>query len=171
MSAKKFVIVCYKEELLIDYLDKNKDYIKEYVYIKHIAEEEDKVDHIHLFIEFNNPKNRKPISNALNINEILIQSCKSKKSILRYFLHKDFPNKIQYEIENLISNIDINILHCMIESKVETEEEYLQQQIDYIDNGLRLTDLIRISIEDKNVNQLRRYWNILKYFYENSGKY
>lgn len=171
MSAKKYVIVCYNEELLLNYLDKNRDYIKEYAYIKHIAEAEDKVDHIHLYLEFNDPKNRKPIANALKINEMLIQSCKSKKSILRYFLHKDFPNKIQYEINEIMSNIDINLLYCLIEEKVETEEDYLQQQIDYLDNGLKLTDLIRVSIEDRNVSQLRKYWNILKYFYENVEKF
>lgn len=171
MSAKKFVIVCYNEELLVDYLDKNREYIKEYAYIKHLAEEEDKVDHIHLFLEFKDPKNRKPIANALNINEILIQSCKSKKSLYRYFLHKDFPNKIQYNINEIITNIDLNVLHCLIESDVETEEEYLQQQINFIDNGLKLTDLIRISIEDKNLAQLRRYWNIIKYFYENTERF
>lgn len=170
MSAKKYIIVCYNEELLSNYIENNKDSILEYAYIKHQPELEEKKEHFHLYLEFHTPKNKQPIAKALGINEILIQSCKSKKSTFKYFIHKD-TNKIQYKIEDIITNIDMNIIYCMTEDNIETEEDYLKQQLEYFDIGMKLTDLIKLSIEDRNLDKLRRYWNILKYYYENTPKF
>lgn len=171
MSAKKYLIVCYNEELLINYIENNKEYILEYAYIKHQPEEEEKKQHYHFFIEFHTPKNKQPIAKSLGINEILVQSCRNKKNTFKYFIHKDNPNKIQYNLEDIITNIDMNILYCITQDSVETEEEYLNQQIEYFEIGMKLTDLIKLSIEDRNLDKLRRYWNIIKYYYENTLKF
>lgn len=171
MSAKKFIIVCYNEDLLVDFLNDKKEEIKEYAYIKHLPEEEDKKEHFHLFLEYNTPKNKGPIAKALNINELLIQSCRSKQNTFKYFIHKDLNNKIQYNIDDIITNINLGIIHGLVEYNVETEEDYLYQQINYLENGFKLTDIIKLSIKDKNLHQLRRYWHIIKYFYENTERF
>lgn len=166
MSAKKFAIVCYNEELIIKYIEENRDKIKEWAYIKHQPESDEKRQHFHLFLEFETPKNAKPISNALEIHIMLVSSCRDKYSLLRYFLHLSFPNKIHYEIEDIITNIDIHILRSILILNVETDEDFMSNILDYIKNGFSMIDIINICIKDKTIYELRKYWQIIKFYYD-----
>lgn len=166
MSAKKFSIVCYNEELLVNYLEENKDKITEWAYIKHQPETDEKKEHFHLFLEFETPKNASPIAKALDINIMLVSSCRNKYSLLRYFLHLSFPNKIRYEIEDIVSNIDIHILRSILILNIETPEDFLFDIIEYIKNGFSMKEIVHICIQNRTINELRRYWQIIKFYYD-----
>ena len=168
MSAKNFNIVCYDEHLLKEFLLEYANSIKEYAYIKHLPESEEKKEHYHVFIEFFNPKNHSTIAKQLNVNIRLVQTCKDRYKLIRYFVHKDNLDKIQYEIDEIITDMDINVIYNILNdiNKYKRDEEFLSLQLDYLHSGLTLNNLIALAISNKNLAELRKYWNIIKYYYE-----
>lgn len=168
MSAKKFNIVCYDEQKLTDFISSNHFTIREYAYIKHIAESEEKKEHFHLYLEFYNPKNHSSIAKQLDVNVKLVQTCKDKFKLLCYFLHKYDLDKIQYDISDIESNIDYNIIYNIVNNDkiFKSDEDFLGHQIQYIYEGFTLNNIIQLSIQNKNLHLLRKYWHILKYYYE-----
>jgi len=63
--------------------------------------------HYHIFLEFPNARYITGLANELNIEANMLEVVRNKSRLLRYFLHKDSPEKHQYEISEIHSNFEI----------------------------------------------------------------
>lgn len=65
----------------------------------------DKKAHIHLVVKFDNSKELGFVARTLGIDSRFVQKVESRSGMMRYLLHKDNPEKYQYPVTDLITNI------------------------------------------------------------------
>lgn len=63
--------------------------------------------HVHAYIEFPNPRSFKSVAELLNVPENQVQKVIDKNGILQYLVHKNQPEKYQYNFEDITSNFDL----------------------------------------------------------------
>ena len=87
---RNFMILLYPEwDNFKDILQDLKGSFKNYAYIKHIAEEEEKKEHIHFILSLDNPRSIYSLSKRIEVPSNLIQNIKSLRGSCRYLIHKD----------------------------------------------------------------------------------
>ena len=107
---------------------------KYWVYILHSAEDDEKKDHYHCLIKLDNATTISSIANRLGIPIYHVQYVKNIRSMCRYFLHADDPNKKQYSIDDChISKLFIRKFRKNFED-IKTEEEIIEDIYFWIDN-------------------------------------
>lgn len=74
---------------------------KKWAYIKHIPESNEKKEHFHVIISFDNAKKKSTLSKQLGIQENYIDEIKNFRSICRYLIHKDDDDKFQYDLSQV----------------------------------------------------------------------
>lgn len=133
---RNFNVLLYPDTTSYNYNDvifKLNEY-KYYAFIEHRPENDEKKPHTHLFIHLDNACTKSAIANNLGIPQNFVQETKSVRSSCRYLTHIDYPDKIQYDYN------DINI-STMFERKfkknfedLETEEQIINNIFEFIDN-------------------------------------
>lgn len=100
-SYRHFIAILYKDSDIYNYDDIifNLNQFKYYAYITHQPEKEESKEHTHLFISLDSATTIKNIAKRIGIPENYIQYVKSVRSSIRYLTHIDYPEKIQYSIE------------------------------------------------------------------------
>lgn len=73
-----------------------------YAYIIH--DKDGTENHIHYILNIAGSRSIKSISEMLDVNPQYIQVCKKNKGYARYLLHKDDPEKYQYDINQVFTN-------------------------------------------------------------------
>lgn len=63
--------------------------------------------HVHAYIEFPNPRSFKSVAELLNVPENQVQKVIDKNGILQYLIHKNQPDKYQYNFTDITSNFDL----------------------------------------------------------------
>ena len=63
--------------------------------------------HIHVYIEFPNPRSFKSIADILDIPENMVCKVIDKNGILQYLIHKNQPDKFQYNFSDIHTNFDL----------------------------------------------------------------
>lgn len=87
---------------------------KNWAYIKHQPEENEKKPHYHVILSFENARSKKSLSNKLGVPENYIDEIKSFRTMCRYLIHKDDEDKFQYSLDQ------VKVSKCF-------EREYLKQ--------------------------------------------
>lgn len=114
MRVKLCEIVQQLEYLSVEKIEevlKEKDCIRDYAYIIHDRDIDDKgalkKAHIHLAIRFNNSYDTKHIAQWFGITENYISKVKGKwVDVLKYLTHKNAKDKYQYSDDDVVSNFD-----------------------------------------------------------------
>lgn len=79
-----------------------------WAYIDHSPDKEDdendKHFHTHLLIRSAGTRRIKEIAEQLEIPPNFVQVCRHRRSLMRYFIHLDNPDKIQYKLEDVHTN-------------------------------------------------------------------
>ena len=99
--------------------------------------EEEKKAHYHVMLMFGGVKSYEQVEEVLkplkNARAKLIQKVHSTKSLIRYFLHLDHPDKHQYKKSDLVAygGVDINDL-----IRPSTSERYtmIAEMMDFVDD-------------------------------------
>lgn len=100
---RNFMLLLYPEwDNYQDILFDIKGSFKNYAYIKHTKESEEKKDHVHLLLSIDNARTISSISKRLDIPINLIQPVKSLRASCRYLIHKDSEDKFQYDLSDVI---------------------------------------------------------------------
>lgn len=128
MDRKKkyytFCMVIYKDSTDYDY-SKLLGYIEQnweqYAYICHQPEKEQKKEHIHILVHFNNKRYISAIAKELNIGENYIQPC-NLIPMLRYLIHFDDEDKIQYSPYEVFGPLQEKLIACIKTKKDENEQ-------------------------------------------------
>lgn len=118
-----------------------------------------KKEHYHILISFNGPttyNNVRKISKEL-LSDVEVKPVKSVKGIIRYFTHKDNPEKAQYD-ENEIEYLNGYDVTDILMTK--TELEYMKKCIIQLARELKIdeyADLVNYTID----NSMYDYFKVL----------
>lgn len=107
--------------------------LKYYAYIKHLPEEDEKLEHYHLYLQLDNPTTKEALSKRLGIPAQKIELVKNRRGAVRYLTHIDYPDKIQYDIDEIkVSGLFKRKFLKHFED-IKTEEEIIQELYNWID--------------------------------------
>lgn len=140
--TRNWTVVVYPESLPDKWIEILNSFNIEYVVSplhdsdKNGAEEEKKA-HYHVLLMFGGVKTYEQVSELIEpLNCPKPQKVHSAKSLVRYFLHLDHPDKHQYKKEDLISYGGVDIAELLRPSSSE-RYSMLAEIMDFIDdNGL-----------------------------------
>lgn len=122
---------------------------KNYAYIKHFPESNEKKEHYHVILSFENARSKKSLSNKLGVPENYIDEIKSFRTICRYLIHKDDDDKFQYSLDQ------VKISKCF-ERQYKKQFDDLESEEDIINNiyifisslsSLSYTEALRVLIQ------------------------
>lgn len=129
---------CDNEKVLNEVVERFS--VKDYAIIKHDKDSNSTTGevsraHFHMFLNYeDNTKHTKQnlikILNGMNINAH-VENVRSESKCLRYLLHLDNPEKYQYQLSELKTNIEDIKSRMKISEKVGTLKKLMQ----YIDNA------------------------------------
>lgn len=153
IQATQFSIICYlSEEEIIRKFDMLRPI--SYAYILHDSDREEdnahlKKAHYHIYLKFKNKRDINVISRYFNVATNLINVVFGDgKDIIRYMTHIDYPEKYQYQL----SSIKTNIAHIEL---VFNEKNFNEYAFDFMTNYLQhnrvtsITQLIKVMYENK----------------------
>lgn len=75
---------------------------KNWAYITHQPEEEEKKEHTHLILSLDNARTIESICNRLDIPTRLCERVRGLRGACRYLIHKDNEEKIQYDLKDVV---------------------------------------------------------------------
>lgn len=138
---------------------------KQYAYIKHFAETDEKKSHYHLYIHLDSACTISSVSKRLGVPVKFIQNVRSERACLRYLTHIDYPEKKQYSIEEIVSskNLERKILkaHCDVEDETTIIENIykfildLKGHYDYQDGVMQLIKFVNLNCYDSIYRRYR----------------
>lgn len=133
---RNFMILFYDESKHYSFDDVifNLHGFKYYAYIKHLPESDEKVTHYHAFIHLDNATTEQGLAKRLGIPSDKVQYVKNVRAGCRYLTHIDYPNKIQYSLDDVkVSGLFQRKFYKNFED-VKTEEEIIQDIYFWLDN-------------------------------------
>lgn len=81
--------------------------LSEYAYIYHRKEDSDsKTNHYHIYIHTKEQKTLKFISDIFGVNVVDVELLNVPRKFIRYLIHCDSPDKYQYEVFDIKTNIE-----------------------------------------------------------------
>lgn len=160
--------VCYDLSGILRLIEM--DCVSEYAYILHdkdkrlnadTGEIEDKKPHYHLYIHFLNQPSKDSILNILG--SCIYQSVKNKRALLRYFLHLDDSDKVQYTKESIVSNFNIDN-YLNYQNSADYENDSISKLLDFIssDQYSGIESLIKFAIKSSCYSVLRTNYVLLR---------
>lgn len=106
----------------------------QYAYIKHSPEKDEKKEHIHFVLRLVNQKKIERISELTGIPIQHIKRVKSERMMLRYLIHLDDQNKLQYDYHNVICSANYQRTFRKSLNDLETEEQIINNIYQFINN-------------------------------------
>lgn len=177
---RNFMILLYPEwENYKDILQDIKGSFKNYAYIKHVAEEEEKKEHLHLVLSLDNPRSETSLAKRLGIDKRFVKFVKSLRGSCRYLIHKDNEDKFQYNLDQVVVSNSFKSTYFKSFDDLLSDEEILEniygfirdhRQLNSIDLEMNLTKYVISNAFDR---VFKRYYNsITKYIiFTSTGGY
>lgn len=134
---RHFMILLYKDTTSYNFEDvlfDLKGSFKNYAYIEHQPEKEEKKEHIHFILSLDNPRSIESISRRLGIPLNHIQSIKSLRASCRYLIHLDNDDKTRYELADVIVSQSFSRKFYGAFDDLKTEEDIIDDIYLFIDN-------------------------------------
>ena len=134
---RNFMCILYKDTKSYDFNDVifNLHGIKYYAYIHHDPENDEKKEHYHAFIHLDTACTEKALANRLGIPIEHVQYVKNVRGGCRYLTHIDYPEKIQYSLDQChVSGLFKRKFLKNFED-IKTEEEIINDIYFFIDNN------------------------------------
>lgn len=138
---RHFMILLYKDTTSYNFEDvlfDLKGSFKNYAYIEHQPEKEEKKEHIHFILSIDNARTIESIAKRVGIPSNHIQSIKSLRASCRYLIHLDNEEKTSYELSDVIVSQAFSRKFYGAFDDLKTEEDIIDDIYLFIDN---LTDL------------------------------
>lgn len=63
--------------------------------------------HVHVYLEFKNPRSYASVADQLDVAENMVCKVIDKNGILQYLIHKNQPEKYQYNFTDIHANFDL----------------------------------------------------------------
>lgn len=161
-----FAMVLYKDstsydyDKVINYIEKNYKY---YAYIEHTGDSEDKKNHTHVLMHFDNKRYNTGVSKELNVPSNYIVNA-NLIPYLRYLIHFDDEDKKQYSVEDVHGTL-VPRLKEIISGDKRTETEQVAYIISFISDSkkwLTITDLSLFVLQNGCYSAFRRNYSFFK---------
>lgn len=136
LKYRHFIVLLYEDTTSYDFetvlrVCKSQ---KKWAYIKHMPESNEKKEHFHVILSFENAKSKTTLANQLGIPENFIDPIKSFRTICRYLIHKDDEDKYQYSLEQVkVSTLFEREFKKQFDD-IETEDQIIDKIYQFIDN-------------------------------------
>lgn len=139
---RTFLMILYPDTTSYNYNDVI-SYIrslKYYAFIKHLPESDEKKVHTHVLLYFENSSTIERLSKLTSIPIQHIKYCKSFRQSCRYLTHIDWPDKIQYDISDVVVSRGLQRRFLQQYEDIKTEEEIISDIYNYIDELKEFND-------------------------------
>lgn len=171
-TYRLFSILCYDESENISFNDIFQNVLKnnlKYFYIKHKGENDDKKNHYHLMIYYDQATTISKVSKILNIQDNYIKISDdfgnryTLKKSLGYFLHYNNKEKINYSYNDIVTNCeDLVRKYYDILTGGSDEKNELKEIIAFInDNGATIGDTLSFCIDNDYLKTFKKYSYVL----------
>lgn len=134
---RHFMILLYPDSTSYkfeDVLFDLKGSFKNYAYIKHLPEKEEKKEHIHFILSLDNPRSINSIAKRVGVPPNYFQSIKSLRASCRYLIHQDEDNKTKYELSDVSVSQSFSRKFYASFDDLKTEEDVIDDIYLYIDS-------------------------------------
>lgn len=175
---RNFMILLYPEwENFKDILEDIKGSFKNYAYIKHIAEDEEKKEHMHLILALDNPRSEMSLAKRLEIDKRFVKRIKSLRGSCRYLIHKDNEDKYQYNLDQVIVSNSFKSTYFKSFDDLLSDEEILSNIYGFIDDNkefnpveleIALTKYVCMNAFER---VFKRYYNTITKYISHVSKY
>lgn len=133
---------------------------------------EPKKTHIHVVINFKNPRSVDKLRAELGLKHL--ETC-NFYFYIRYLIHKDYPKKYQYQEDEIITNMSLRV-HNVLKRDYNSQEQDTRILIDYIrykqKNGFCfLNDLYNFAIENDCLLDLKKNIHFYRLFLDDNAGY
>lgn len=165
--CRNIELIIYTKDMLdlkIDILEFNNI---DYAYILHDKDIDDngnlKKPHYHLRIFHNTQKTITAWSDLLGVKNNEIQVLENKRRAIRYLIHLDSPNKYQYNMLDIVTNMGI-IDNYFNEDKISEESSivFIFDYIESIQGYIYLKEVKEYVLQNNYWSAYRRYYTIIK---------
>lgn len=168
---RHFMILLYPEwgsyeEILQDI----KGSFKNYAYIKHIPEEEEKKEHVHLILSLDNPRTEESLAKRLEIDKRFVQHIKSLRGSCRYLVHMDNEDKYQYNLDQVIVSNSFRTTYFKSFDDLLSDEEILDNIYTFV-NDYKDMNPIKLEVELSKFVCANAYERVFKRYYNTIVKY
>ena len=168
---RHFMILLYPEwGNYKDILQDIKGSFKNYAYIKHMPEEEEKKEHVHLILSLDNPRSEESLAKRLEIDTRFVRHIKSLRGSCRYLVHMDNEEKYQYDLSQVIVSNSFKSTYFKSFDDLLSDEEILDNIYAFIDDYKELNP-IRVEIDLTKFVCANAYERVFKRYYNTIVKY
>ncbi len=167
---RNFMLLLYPEwGSYKDLLQDIKGSFKNYAYIKHIPEEEEKKEHVHLILSLDNPRTEKSLAKRLEIDPRFVNHIKSLRGSCRYLVHADNEDKYQYDLTQVIVSNSFKNTYFKSFDDLLSEEEILDNIYGFI-KDYKSMDPIHLEIELTKYVCANGFERVFKRYYNTISK-
>ena len=168
---RHFMILLYPEDdYFQDVLQDIKGSFKNYAYIKHMPEEEEKKEHVHLILSLDNPRTEESLAKRLDIPKRLIRHIKSLRASCRYLVHMDNEEKYQYGLDQVKVSKSFSSTYFKSFDDLLSDEDVLDNIYAFIDDYKNLNP-VQIEIDLSKFVCANAYDRVFKRYYNTIVKY
>ena len=134
---RHFMLLLYKDSTIYNFYDllfDLKGSFKNYAFITHHPESNEKKDHIHFILSLDNPRSIDSLSKRLGLPSNYIQSIKSLRASCRYLIHLDDDTKKSYELADVKVSSSFSRKFYSSFDDLKTEEDMIDDIYLFIDS-------------------------------------
>ena len=124
-----------------------------------------KKPHYHAIISFKNARTINSLSNELGLESYFIQPISNLKSSFLYLIHKNAPDKYQYDFDSLFG--DVNYFEQRFSNVLGGDKDTLALTdiFEKIESGCCYRDLVKFCLEQGIISTLRKYQFVVRDYY------
>lgn len=165
---RHFMFILYPEwENYEEILQDIKGNFKNWAYITHKPESEEKKEHTHLILSLDNSRTIESISKRLEIPTLLCKKVRGLRGACRYLIHKDNEDKIQYELKDVVVSNSFKDTFFSSFDDLLSESDMLENIYDFIRDhkecsSIEVEVMLTQFVCSVNYNRVfKRYYNTL----------
>lgn len=155
---RNFMILLYEDTtsyVFDDVLFDLKGSFKNYAYIKHLPESDEKKEHYHFILALDNARTIHSLASRIGVPDNFIEPIKSLRASCRYLIHQDNDDKTKYYLTDVkVSNSFSRKFFASFDD-LQTEEDVIDDIYNYIDvisDGNKFSECIKMLIKFINQN-------------------
>ena len=112
--------------------------------------------HFHIVVKFKNAIWRNSLADSLGIAPNYLEVCRDFKNSAAYLLHKNNPEKYQYDVEEAFGTLKPALLKLLDDDTEDMKALRILDILDGIKEQIRYSDFIRLCAEQGLWSDLRR---------------
>lgn len=122
---------------------------------EHVAGEVKK-PHWHIVLYLKNPRYQNALATELGIKPNYLEVCRSRDSALLYLVHDGYPDKFQYDIDDVFGSLVPNLQKLLISEDEGSRVMAIVDMIDKTPNRLTYRELLKKVCENGLYGDFRR---------------